>query len=101
MDIKPRPAGPRAEAKRRAIVTAAREAFLRDGFGVGMDTIAAGAGVSKVTVYNHFGSKEALFTAVVAGALDEPLDGAPTTALASSPTRPTCGPRSSTSPAPG
>lgn len=82
MDIKPRPAGPRAEAKRQAIVKAAREAFLRDGFGVGMDTIAAGAGVSKVTVYNHFGSKEALFTAVIAGALDEPLGGASATALA-------------------
>lgn len=82
MDTKPRPAGPRAEAKRQAIVTAAREAFLRDGFGVGMDAIAAGAGVSKVTVYNHFGSKEALFTAVIAGALDEPLGGASTAALA-------------------
>ncbi|WP_406452021.1 TetR/AcrR family transcriptional regulator [Streptomyces sp. NBC_00876] len=82
MDTKPRPAGPRAEAKRQAIVKAAREAFLRDGFGVGMDVIAAEAGVSKVTVYNHFGSKEALFTAVVAGALDEPLGGASTAALA-------------------
>ncbi|WNI23821.1 TetR/AcrR family transcriptional regulator [Streptomyces sp. ITFR-16] len=82
MDTKPRPAGPRAEAKRQAIVKAAREAFLRDGFGVGMDAIAAGAGVSKVTVYNHFGSKEALFTAVIAGALDEPLGGASATALA-------------------
>jgi TetR/AcrR family transcriptional regulator, mexJK operon transcriptional repressor len=68
-----RPSGPRAEAKRRAIVGAARTLFLRDGFGVGMDAIAAAAGVSKVTVYNHFGSKEALFTAVVAGALDEPV----------------------------
>ncbi|MER6114616.1 TetR/AcrR family transcriptional regulator [Streptomyces sp. NPDC001743] len=82
MDIKPRPAGPRAKTKRRAILKAAREAFLRDGFGVAMDAIAAGAGVSKVTVYNHFASKEALFTAVVAGALDEPLDGASATALA-------------------
>ncbi|WLQ34799.1 TetR/AcrR family transcriptional regulator [Streptomyces castrisilvae] len=82
MDERPRPSGPRAEAKRRAIVRAARAAFLRDGFGVGMDVIAADAGVSKVTVYNHFGSKEALFTAVIAGALDEPLGGASTTALA-------------------
>lgn len=67
------PSGPRAERKREAIVQAARELFLREGFGVGMDAIAAAAGVSKVTVYNHFGSKEALFTAVIAGALDEPL----------------------------
>ncbi|MFF8960389.1 TetR/AcrR family transcriptional regulator [Streptomyces sp. NPDC014894] len=66
------PSGPRAERKRRAIVTAARTLFLREGFGVGMDAIAAAAGVSKVTVYNHFGSKEALFTAVITGALDDP-----------------------------
>ncbi|MER8042504.1 TetR/AcrR family transcriptional regulator [Streptomyces sp. NPDC094032] len=68
------PTGPRAARKREAIVRAARALFLREGFGVGMDAIAAEAGVSKVTVYNHFGSKEALFTAVVSGALDDPLD---------------------------
>lgn len=70
---KPAPSGARAARKRQAVVRAARDLFLREGFGVGMDAIAAEAGVSKVTVYNHFGSKEALFTAVVAGALDEPL----------------------------
>ncbi|MER7045162.1 TetR/AcrR family transcriptional regulator [Streptomyces jumonjinensis] len=69
------PSGPRAARKRQAIVTAARTLFLREGFGVGMDAIAAEAGVSKVTVYNHFGSKEALFTAVIAGALDHPSSG--------------------------
>ncbi|MFD8972034.1 MULTISPECIES: TetR/AcrR family transcriptional regulator [Streptomyces] len=72
---KPAPTGARAARKRQAVVRAARDLFLREGFGVGMDAIAAEAGVSKVTVYNHFGSKEALFTAVVAGALDEPLAG--------------------------
>ena len=75
------PSGPRAELKRQAIVRAARELFLREGFGVGMDTIAAEAGVSKVTVYNHFGSKEALFTAVITDALDEPLAGESSAAL--------------------
>ncbi|MGX1268414.1 TetR/AcrR family transcriptional regulator [Streptomyces phaeoluteigriseus] len=75
------PSGPRAELKRRAIVRAARELFLREGFGVGMDAIAAEAGVSKVTVYNHFGSKEALFTAVITSALDEPLGQASSAAL--------------------
>ncbi|WP_037683924.1 TetR/AcrR family transcriptional regulator [Streptomyces griseus] len=79
--VKPPPSGPRAELKRLAIVRAARELFLREGFGVGMDTIAAGAGVSKVTVYNHFGSKEALFTAVITDALDEPLAGESSAAL--------------------
>jgi TetR/AcrR family transcriptional regulator, mexJK operon transcriptional repressor len=82
MNVKQPPGGPRAEAKRQAITQAARQAFLREGFGVGMDTIAADAGVSKVTVYNHFGSKEALFTAVIAGALDEPLAGPSAAALA-------------------
>ncbi|WP_274560751.1 TetR/AcrR family transcriptional regulator [Streptomyces spiramyceticus] len=79
--VKQPPSGPRAELKRQAIVRAARELFLRDGFGVGMDAIAAEAGVSKVTVYNHFGSKEALFTAVITEALDEPLGTASMTAL--------------------
>jgi TetR/AcrR family transcriptional regulator, mexJK operon transcriptional repressor len=67
------PTGERAERKREAIVKAAHECFLREGYGAGMDRIAARAGVSKVTVYNHFGSKEALFTAVVGDALDKAL----------------------------
>ncbi|MEW2403312.1 TetR/AcrR family transcriptional regulator [Streptomyces sp. NPDC046862] len=79
--VKRPPSGPRAELKRQAIVGAARDLFLREGFGVGMDAIAAEAGVSKVTVYNHFGSKEALFTAVITGALDEPLAGDASAAL--------------------
>ncbi|MEU2180882.1 TetR/AcrR family transcriptional regulator [Streptomyces thermolilacinus] len=81
-ESKPAPSGPRAARKRRAIVEAARTLFLRDGFGVGMDAIAAEAGVSKVTVYNHFGSKEALFTAVVTGALDDVLGEDSSAALA-------------------
>ncbi|GAA2796263.1 TetR/AcrR family transcriptional regulator [Crossiella cryophila] len=67
------PSGERAERKRLAIVRAARTAFLREGFEVSMDTIAAAAEVSKVTVYNHFRTKEELFTAVVGAALDEAL----------------------------
>ena len=38
-----------------------------------MDLIAAEAGVSKVTVYNHFGSKQALFIEVIKDSLDAPL----------------------------
>ncbi|WSQ11022.1 TetR/AcrR family transcriptional regulator [Streptomyces sp. NBC_01231] len=75
------PTGPRAEAKRRAIMTAARELFLREGFDVSVDTIAAAAGVSKVTVYNHFGSKEALFVGVIKDSLDAPLEGALVSAI--------------------
>lgn len=52
--------------KRDAILDAARETFLRDGFDLtSMDAIAAEAGVSKQTVYNHFDGKEALFCAFV------------------------------------
>lgn len=75
------PAGPRAEAKRRAILAAARTLFLRDGFDASVDAVAAEAGVSKVTVYNHFGSKEALFIEVVKDTLDAPLGGMPVAAL--------------------
>ena len=65
------PTGERAERKRAAITRAAREEFLDKGFGVGMDQIAAKAGVSKVTVYNHFSSKEELFAEIVHDALEE------------------------------
>jgi len=80
-DVKRPPAGPRAEAKRQAIVTAARELFLREGFDVSVDVIAAEADVSKVTVYNHFGSKEALFIGVIKDSLDAPLGGTLVTAI--------------------
>ncbi|GGN89390.1 transcriptional regulator [Streptomyces albiflavescens] len=73
--VKQPPSGARAEQKRAAIITAARETFLKEGFSAGIDLIATNAGVSKVTIYNHFGSKEALFTAVIADALDAPLGG--------------------------
>jgi AcrR family transcriptional regulator len=68
-----RPTGERAERNRRAIVSAARRCFIRDGFEAGMDQIAAEAKVSKVTVYNHFGSKEALFLDVITDSLKEAL----------------------------
>ena len=67
------PSGARADSKRKAIVQAALLAFLADGFDVSMDRIAAEAGVSKVTVYNHFESKENLFRAVVSGQLHDAL----------------------------
>jgi TetR/AcrR family transcriptional repressor of mexJK operon len=55
-----------SEAKRRAILNGAKAAFLKSGFGgASMDEVAVRAGVSKMTVYRHFGSKEALFAGVV------------------------------------
>lgn len=48
--------------KRRAILDAAREAFLAGGYaGTSMDDVAASAGVSKQTVYAHFSDKARLF----------------------------------------
>ncbi|MEV4257669.1 TetR/AcrR family transcriptional regulator [Spirillospora sp. NPDC049652] len=67
------PSGERAARKRAAIVRAAHGLFLEHGFGTGMDHIAAEAGVSKVTVYNHFASKEELFVEVVNEALERAL----------------------------
>ncbi|CAD5200584.1 TetR/AcrR family transcriptional regulator [Pseudomonas sp. FEN] len=54
------------DRKREAIIQAAIEAFRADGFEVtSMDKIAAKAGVSKRTVYNHFPSKEELFAEIL------------------------------------
>jgi AcrR family transcriptional regulator len=51
----------RRRAKTAAIKAAATELFSRSGTeAVSMEDIAAGAGVSKMTLYNYFGSKEAL-----------------------------------------
>ena len=58
----PGPGRPKDLAKRAAILDAAARMFTRLGFeGASMDQIAAEAGVSKLTVYSHFGDKEALF----------------------------------------
>lgn len=57
---------PKDPAKRLAILEAAKELFLTHGFsGTSMDAVAAEAGVSKLTVYNHFSDKETLFSAAI------------------------------------
>jgi TetR/AcrR family transcriptional regulator of autoinduction and epiphytic fitness len=54
------------DRKRQAIVQAAIDEFRTHGFGsTSMDRVAATAGVSKRTVYNHFPSKEALFAEIL------------------------------------
>ena len=71
------PGRPKDLGKRAAILDAAKRLFPKEGFaGVSMDQIAAEAGVSKLTVYSHFGDKEALFFAAVQAKCDEmlPLD---------------------------
>ncbi|WP_327679406.1 TetR/AcrR family transcriptional regulator [Kitasatospora sp. NBC_00458] len=60
--------------KRVAIARAARTVFGREGFTrTSVDAIAAEAGVSKRTIYNHFADKEQLFQSVI-------LEGASTVA---------------------
>jgi len=55
--------------KRAAILDAARELFLADGFDrTSVDAIAAHAGVSKRTVYDYFGDKQTLLREVVISA---------------------------------
>ena len=54
------------EAKRVSIIDAAGSVFCREGFaGANIDLIAAEAGVSLQTVYNHHGDKDKRFVAVV------------------------------------
>jgi len=65
----------RSPRKRRAILEAARTAFLRSGYrGASMDEIAALAKVSKQTVYKHFADKERLFTEIVTSTVNEVAD---------------------------
>ena len=57
---------PKSEAKAEAILSAAAELFLAQGFqGTSMDAVAQRAGVSKQTVYSHFANKEELFKACI------------------------------------
>lgn len=54
------------EAKREAILDAAVRSFFDAGFAAtSIEQVALDAGVSKVTVYNHFKDKRGLFTAAV------------------------------------
>ena len=75
--VAPRP------TKRDQIIDAARRCFYEHGItATGVDAIAAAAGVSKRTLYNHFASKDDLVLAYIdvrerrwRRALDERLDG--------------------------
>ncbi len=68
-------AAARGDAKRAAILAAAKRAFLEWGFeGTSMDAVAARAGVSKMTVYRHFGSKEDLFAALIGDLCEHIVD---------------------------
>ncbi|GAB1406224.1 TetR/AcrR family transcriptional regulator [Thermomonas brevis] len=75
-----RPAGPgrpKDLGKRAAILLAAKRMFVQHGFeGVSMDQIAAEAGVSKLTVYSHFGDKGNLFSEAVRAHCEESIPAA-------------------------
>lgn len=63
LDILPEQQSP----KRRAIMVAAAELFMAEGYAaVSMDAVARTAGVSKATLYAHFSGKEALFESIIA-----------------------------------
>ena len=62
----------KSQEKRQLIVKAASELFVEQGYSnTSMDTIAREAGVSKQTLYSHFGGKEQLFTAAIDSKCDE------------------------------
>jgi AcrR family transcriptional regulator len=72
--VKPTSKAAMIAEKDRAIVLAARQHFLRDGFaGASMDGIAKSAGVSVKTIYSHFASKEELFSKVIIAACTDHL----------------------------
>lgn len=59
-----------AEETRRRILDAAYELIAAAGFHpVSVDAVAAKSGVTRVTVYRHFGSKRGLFEAVALGSV--------------------------------
>lgn len=63
-----KPLRPSSVGKVQAILEAAETAFLSGGYAnASMDDVSARARVSKQTIYAHFGGKQQLFVAVVAG----------------------------------
>lgn len=65
---------PKDLEKRAAILEAAKRLFITGGFeGTSMDAVASEAGVSKLTVYNHFQDKETLFIEAVKAKCEEQL----------------------------
>lgn len=64
--MKPIPPAPAASAKRELLLDTAWELFCRNGYrAVGIDTVLAKAGVAKMTLYNHFATKEDLIAAAM------------------------------------
>lgn len=68
------PGRPKDQQKRAAILDAAKRLFVERGYNAtSMDAVASVARVSKLTVYSHFGDKDALFTEAVRCKCEEQL----------------------------
>jgi TetR/AcrR family transcriptional regulator, mexJK operon transcriptional repressor len=66
----------RSRLMRRAILDGAKRVFMAGGYGASsMDAVAEAAGVSKMTVYRHFNSKQALFAGVIEDLCEKMMDG--------------------------
>ena len=71
----------KADRRRQAIIRAATEVFLRHGYvGATTDEVAAGASVSKQTLYKHFADKQRLFAEVILETTVQLVDGLATVA---------------------
>lgn len=72
----PRRGRPRDPERYRRIMEAARKHFYAHGLErASVDAIAAEAGVSKMTIYSNFGSKDGLFEAMVEDGTDRVMGG--------------------------
>ncbi|MDG9881801.1 TetR/AcrR family transcriptional regulator [Pseudomonas putida CSV86] len=70
------PGRPKDLAKRQAILEAAKDLFLANGYAsTSMDAVATAAGVSKLTVYSHFNDKENLFAEAIIATCQAQLPG--------------------------
>jgi TetR/AcrR family transcriptional repressor of mexJK operon len=73
----PRAAGQIDRAKNEAILDAASDVIFERGLGAPLDEVARRAGVSKQTIYNHYGSKGDLVRALIerrANTISAPLE---------------------------
>jgi TetR/AcrR family transcriptional regulator, mexJK operon transcriptional repressor len=67
-----------SDRKRESVLAAAKRSFLARGFAAtNLDAVAQAAGVSKMTIYSHFGSKENLFMRVLARVIADHSTGGP------------------------
>ena len=69
---------PKDLEKRQNILNAAKAVFLKNGYhGSSMNQIAQTAGVTKLTVYNHFQDKENLFICAIEATCQESISAKP------------------------